>query len=460
LDITHLLTNTTKDKLDIDPLTCILALVNAANDTAIPLIQINQPTLSNIIAGCVAIFGLLLSAFMSGSEISYFSLTEQQIEDIENEQKRSQIQHLLSNPEKLLATILIGNNLVNVMIVVLSTFVMTQVFQFNNAVLSFLIQTVILTFLILLFGEILPKLYASNNNVQFATMSINALSCIQRILNPLSSLMEKSTYIVNKVVTKHTDDISMDDLSKALEISDVKASEEKELLEGILSFGGKEVSEIMRPRIDVVDLDYSATFSEVVKTVIDSGYSRIPVFQDSPDNVKGILYAKDLLPYIGKQNNDFNWQRLLREAFFVPETRMIDDLLEDFRKKSIHFAIVVDEFGCTQGIATLEDVLEEIVGDIDDEYDTEEKFYTKISDNTYVFDGKTLLGDFYRVTGMTEDEFGEFAENVETLAGLLLSIKGDFPKDKEPIAYGRCKFLVLNVTKHRIEKVRVSILPA
>ena len=193
--------------------------------------------------------------------------------------------------------------------------------------------------------------------------------------------------------------------------------------------------------------------------MIESGYSRIPVFQDTPDNVKGILYAKDLLPYIGKQGNDFNWQRLLREAFFVPETRMIDDLLEDFRKKSVHFAIVVDEFGCTQGIATLEDVLEEIVGDIDDEYDTEEKFYTKISDNTYVFDGKTLLGNFYRVTGVEEEEFGENAENIETLAGLLLNIKGDFPKEKEPIAYGRCKFLVLDVVKHRIEKVRVSIIP-
>lgn len=401
-----------------------------------------------------------MSAFMSGSEIAYFSLTEQQIESIDDEKKRYRIKQILANPEKLLATILIGNNLVNVMIVVLSTFVMSQVFQFNSAVLSFLIQTVILTFLILLFGEILPKLYANSYNVHFATMAIKPLSTIKQLLNPLSSIMEKSTYIVNKIVTKHPEDISMDDLSKALEISDVKTSDDKELLEGILTFGGKEVSEIMRPRIDVVDLDFSATFDEVVKTVIESGYSRIPVFQDTPDNVKGILYAKDLLPYIGKQDSAFNWQRLLREAFFVPETRMIDDLLEDFRKKSVHFAIVVDEFGCTQGIATLEDVLEEIIGDIDDEYDTEEKFYTKIADNTYVFDGKTELGNFYRVTGVTEEEFGNNAEDVETLAGLLLNIKGDFPKDKEPIAYGRCKFLVLSIVKHRIEKVRVSILPA
>ena len=445
--------------MDIDPLTCILALAEVAKNEALPLIQVNQPTPSSIFAGCVAIFGLFISAFMSGSEIAYFSLTEQQIEGIDDEKKRNGIKQILSNPEKLLATILIGNNLVNVMIVVLSTFVMSQVFQFNSAVVSFLIQTVILTFLILLFGEILPKLYANNYNVHFAIMATKPLSTIKQLLNPLSSVMEKSTYIVNKIVTKHTEDISMDDLSKALEISDVKASDDKELLEGILTFGGKEVSEIMRPRIDVVDIDFSAPFDEVVNTVIESGYSRIPVFQDTPDNVKGILYAKDLLPYIGKQDSSFNWQRLLREAFFVPETRMIDDLLEDFRKKSVHFAIVVDEFGCTQGIATLEDVLEEIIGDIDDEYDTEEKFYTKIADNTYVFDGKTELGNFYRVTGITEEEFGDNAEDVETLAGLLLNIKGDFPKDKEPIAYGRCKFLVLSIVKHRIEKIRVSILP-
>ncbi|MGM9804267.1 MAG: gliding motility-associated protein GldE [Muribaculaceae bacterium] len=445
--------------MDIDPLTCILTQLCSVSSATAPLIQINQPTTGSIIAGCVAVFGLLMSAFMSGSEIAYFSLTEQQISNIEDDEKQERINALLKNPEKLLATILIGNNLVNVMIVVLSSFTMSQVFQFNSPVIDFLIQTVILTFLILLFGEIIPKLYANSNNVRFAMMATSPLTSIHRLLNPLSSMMEKSTYIVNKIVTKHTDDISMDDLSKALEISDVKTSDEKELLQGILKFGGKEVSEIMRPRIDVIDLDYNTPFNEVVKTVIESGYSRIPVYLDSTDNIKGVLYAKDLLPYIGKQGNNFNWQKLLREAFFVPETRMIDDLLEDFRKKSVHFAIVVDEYGCTQGIATLEDVLEEIVGDIDDEYDTEEKFYTKISDNTYVFDGRTLLGDFYRVTSLSEESFGAIAEDVETLAGLLLSIKGDFPKEKEPIAYGRCKFLVLTVAKHRIEKVRVSIQP-
>lgn len=445
--------------MDIDPLLCILSQVTSGQcAAAVPMIAVNAPTTGSIVAGVIAIIGLLLSAFMSGSEIAYFSLSEQQIEDVEDEQRQQRVQRLLANPEKLLATILIANNLINVMIVVLSSYAMSRLFTINSAVLSFVLQTIILTFLILLFGEIIPKLYANSNNVRFALLALPGLELVHRVLNPLSSVMERSTFIVNKIVTKHTDDISMDDLSKALEISDVKAGEEKKLLKGILTFGGKEVSEIMRPRVDVQDLDYRTPFNEVVATVIESGYSRIPVYKDSADNIQGILYAKDLLPYIGKQGNNFNWQKLIRQAFFVPETRMIDDLLEDFRKKSIHFAVVVDEYGCTQGIATLEDVLEEIVGDIDDEYDTEEKFYTKIADNTYIFDGKTLLGEFYRVTGVSEDEFADVSEDVETLAGLLLSIKGDFPKEKEPIAYGRCKFLVLKVVKHRIANVRVAIV--
>ena len=306
--------------MDIDPLTCIFTLADVVDAAATPLFVINHPTPGSLIAGCVAVLGLLMSAFMSGSEIAYFSLTEQQIDEIESDDKQQQIRHLLSNPEKLLATILIANNLVNVMIVVLSSFTMSQIFTFNSAVLSFLVQTVILTFLILLFGEIIPKLYANNYNVRFAVMAANPLSAIQKLFNPLSSVMERSTFIVNKIVTKHADDISMDDLSKALEISDVQTSDEKELLEGILSFGGKEVSEIMRPRIDVVDLDYSTPFSEVVKTVIDSGYSRIPVFEETPDNVKGILYAKDLLPYIGKQSDNFNWQRLLRVQDYLVQS--------------------------------------------------------------------------------------------------------------------------------------------
>ena len=233
--------------------------------------------------------------------------------------------------------------------------------------------------------------------------------------------------------------------------------DEKELLEGILRFGGTTVTEVMRPRVDIEAVDYSANFNAIVDTVITTGYSRLPVYKDNLDNIVGILYAKDLLPYIGKAADHFNWQSLLREAYFVPETRMIDDLLEDFRKKNIHMAIVVDEFGGTQGIATLEDVLEEIVGDINDEYDTEEVSYQKLPDGSYVFDGKTLINDFFRVLDLDEKEFEEFTDDVETVAGMLLNIKGDFPKVKESIVYKNIRFLVLSVEKHRIVSVRVKV---
>lgn len=263
---------------------------------------------------------------------------------------------------------------------------------------------------------------------------------------------------MNKVVTKRADDISMDDLSQALELSEVNSENEKELLEGILTFGDKTVAEIMRPRVDVVDIDFKADFDEVVKIVVENGYSRMPVYEDNNDNIKGVLYAKDLLPYIGKRSKDFNWTTLLRQAYFVPETREIGDLLEDFRKTKVHMAIIVDEFGCTQGIVTLEDILEEIVGDINDEYDTDEdNSYKKINDNTYIFEGKTLINDFYKITDIEEDAFEEIEDDAETIAGLILNLKGDFPKEKETIEYGRFQFQVLKVSKHRIVSVKVKI---
>lgn len=401
----------------------------------------------------------MLSAFNSGSEIACFSLKQEDIDNIDDEQKQAKLKGLLAESEKLLATILVGNNLINVMVVVVLNFAMNQIFVFNSQVASFVVQTVILTFLILLFGEVMPKLYASNNNVKFALAAYGGLRFMMTLFAPITKLMVKSSYIVDKVVSKRADNISMDDLSKALEASDVGTGDEKDILQGILTFGDKTVAEIMRPRVDVVDVDYDANFEDVVKTVIDNGYSRMPVYDETPDNIKGILYAKDLLPYIGKRDNTFRWQNLLRTAYFVPETRMIDDLLEDFRKKKIHLAVVVDEFGCTQGIATMEDVLEEIVGDIDDEYDTEESFYSKLGENTFVFDGKTQLNDFYRVTGITEDDFdNEVLEDAETIAGLLLNIKGNFLKVNETVRYGKCDFTVLEVDKYRIAKVKLHIL--
>ena len=444
--------------MDPDPLSCITLFDTVA--TAVnPLISIKTPELGGLVAVTFAVLLLFMSAFISGSEIAYFSITKDDCDSIDNDSVRERVIRLLSMPERLLATILISNNLVNVAIVILLNFFMSQLLEIESAVLDFIIQSVILTFLILLFGEIIPKLYASDNNVKFASFAAGGLSVLFHLLSPLSRLMVKSSTFLNKMVTKHSDDISMEDLSQALEISDVKSGDERELLQGILEFGGKTVAEIMRPRIDVIDIDYNSDFNEVVNIVVTNGYSRMPVYADTPDNIKGILYAKDLLPYIGKSDRNFNWQRLLRDAYYVPETRMIDDLLEDFRKKKIHMAIVVDEYGCTQGIATLEDVLEEIVGDIDDEYDTDEKSYTKLTDDTYIFDGKTLLNDFCKITGVDEEGLEDVDEDADTIAGLLLNLKGDFLKEKEQMACGRCRFTVLSVLKHRIATVRVKILP-
>lgn len=421
-------------------------------------IVVHAPTVGSIIAIVCASLALLTSAFASASETAFFSITQTQREDIDEDSSRyAQLLALLEQPEKLLATILITNNLVNVTIVILLSYAINQLFVFNDAVVSFILQSVVLTFLILLFGEILPKLYATKHNLDFAVMAAGALTALCRLFSPASRVLMKSTYIVDKIVTTHADEISKEDLSQALEITHVHTGDEKELLEGILRFGGTTVTEVMRPRVDIEAVDYSANFNAIVDTVITTGYSRLPVYKDNLDNIVGILYAKDLLPYIGKAADHFNWQSLLREAYFVPETRMIDDLLEDFRKKNIHMAIVVDEFGGTQGIATLEDVLEEIVGDINDEYDTEEVSYQKLPDGSYVFDGKTLLNDFFRVLDLDEKEFEEFTDDVETVAGMLLNIKGDFPKVKESIVYKNIRFLVLSVEKHRIVSVRVKV---
>lgn len=444
--------------MDTDPLSCILSLILASAGIEQSIISFNAPTTASIIAGLVAICSLCVSAFVSASEIAYFSLKDTDFEKFESQRTLDMVKKLLANPEKLLATILISNNLVNVTIIILCNFVMNQVLEVRSSVLDFIIQSVFLTFLILLFGEIIPKIYSSNNNIRFASFAANGLTFLSKLFNPISRIMVKSTIIVNKVVTKRADDISMDDLSQALELSEVNSENEKELLEGILTFGDKTVAEIMRPRVDVVDIDFKADFDEVVKIVVENGYSRMPVYEDNNDNIKGVLYAKDLLPYIGKRSKDFNWTTLLRQAYFVPETREIGDLLEDFRKTKVHMAIIVDEFGCTQGIVTLEDILEEIVGDINDEYDTDEdNSYKKINDNTYIFEGKTLINDFYKITDIEEDTFEEIEDDAETIAGLILNLKGDFPKEKETIEYGRFQFQVLKVSKHRIVSVKVKI---
>lgn len=409
-----------------------------------------------LVIACVA---LLLSGFISGSEIAYFSLTPTQQEEISASDSRGRVRRLLERPEQLLATILIANNLVNVTIVVLTNFALGPIFKGMGAVWSFVLQSVLLTFLILLFGEILPKLYANYNPVKWARFAAPGVRAMMVLFSPLSRLLVRSTSIVHRVVTKQAPSISTDELSQALEITDVNAATgDKEMLEGILQFGDTSASEIMTPRIDMTDIPDTAGFDDVMKIVLDSGFSRIPVYHETEDNIRGILYSRDLLPYIGTDTAGFDWRTLLREPYFVPENRMIDDLLEDFRRRRQHLAIVVDEYGGTQGLVTMEDVLEEIVGDINDEYDDADTTYKCLADNTYIFEGRTLLTDFFRVTHLDEAEYAPVAEDCETLAGMLLAIKGDFPKDKEPLVYGRCHFLVMDISDHRITRVRVKIM--
>lgn len=427
----------------------------------VPSLLCAVPTfgVAQCVALAVALLALVVSGFVSGSEIAFFSLTTSQCEELDDTPRGPAIRRLLERPERLLATILIANNLVNVTIVVLCNFALGPVFDGMPAVWSFVLQTVILTFLILLFGEIMPKIYANNYPTQWARFAVSGISFFERIFSPLSGVLVRSSTIVKRIVSKHTERLTADELSTALDITDVKAGDDKEILQGIIKFGDTAASEIMTPRIDITDLDMAMSFDEVMKVVVDSGYSRLPVYEGTQDNIRGVLYSRDLLPYVGRRAEGFEWQKLLREPYYVPESRMIDDLLEDFRKLKIHMAIVVDEFGGTQGIVTMEDVLEEIVGDINDEYDEPEATYKRLRDNTYVFEGRTLLTDFFRITGLDEEQYKDVTEDAETLAGMLLAIKGDFPKDKEPLVYGRCRFLVLDVTDHRITEVRVKVMP-
>lgn len=409
----------------------------------------------------IAIACLFMSAFVSGSEIAYFGLTPLNIEELgedEDDESALKAHRLIGNSERLLATILICNNLVNVTMVVLLTFAINQTVVFNSPLLNFLLQTVFLTFLLLLFGEIFPKLVAKGRVMWWVKMAATPLTALYNLFSPLAKFMVRTTWIVNKIVTKKHEEISTGDLESALEISDVGEGKEKEMFEGILSFGEKEAADIMTSRVDVTAIEYHDTWDEVIAVILEKGFSRIPVYDTSQDTIRGILYSKDLLPYYGKVDNRFEWQKLIRPAYFVPEQRMIDDLLEDFRRRRIHIAIVIDEYGGTRGLVTLEDIIEEIVGEIDDEYDEDETLYKRIGPDTYVFDAKIPLIDFWRVTDVDEEEVGETGD-AETLAGLLLEIKGDFPKEKESLKWGRFRFLVLEIERHRIVRVRVNVEP-
>ena len=418
------------------------------------------PTTGVIVAGVLACILLIFSGYASGSEIAFFSLSPNDLNELDEERNDCdrQIKELREDSERTLATILITNNLVNVTIIMLANYFIAHVIDFGMAYwLEFVVITIFLTFLLLLFGEIMPKVYAGQHVLAFCRFSAPGIIALRRIFYPLSSVLLRSGMLAEKVVQKENHVLSVDDLEQALELTDEnELKEEKNMLEGIVRFGDETAKEVMTSRQDVVDLDFRTSFADVLKCVVENNYSRIPVYQGSIDNIRGILYIKDLLPHLSKPSN-FRWQSLIRPPYFVPETKKIDDLLRDFQENKVHIAIVVDEFGGTSGIITLEDILEEIVGEINDEYDEEEKPYTRINANTYVFEGKTLLSDFFKILDLDDEIFEEVQGDADSLAGLLLEIKGDFPELHERIDFQNFTFEVTELDGHRISKIKVII---
>ena len=413
-----------------------------------------------IIAILLAVLLLYASGFVSASEIAFFSLSPVDLSEIEEGKHTSdrRISALLNDSERLLATILISNNFVNVTIIMLCNYFFASTIHFGNSViLEFLLITVVLTFLLLLFGEIMPKIYSAQNTLKFCRKAAPAISFLKKFFSPLSALLVRSSFLVNRCVAKKNYNISVDELSQALELTDKsEISEESNILEGIIRFGEETAKEVMTSRLDMVDLEINTPYSDVLKCIVENAYSRIPVYAESRDNIKGILYIKDLLPHLGKGDN-FRWQTLVRPDYFVPETKMIDDLLRDFQANKIHIAIVVDEFGGTSGIVTMEDIIEEIVGEINDEYDDEERTYVKLNDRTYIFEAKTLLSDFYKIMKADPALFEKVEGDADTLAGLLLEIKGEFPVLHERLGYGNYHFEVLEMNTRRILKVKVIV---
>ncbi len=403
-----------------------------------------------LIAIFVTVFLLISSALISGSEVAYFSLKANDISDLKEHNSSSgnlALQHL-EKPELLLATILIANNFVNVGIVILSSFIATGLVVINQpGAIKFIFEVIFITGMILFFGEILPKVYAGQFPKRFASFMAFPLLLIIRLFKPISNL--------NRRIAKRMKNISLDDISHALELTGDELKEGKHLLKGIVTFGNINVVEIMTSRVDIVDVDCKSELSKVISVIVESGYSRIPVFEDGPDDVKGVLYVKDLLPHIGKDNT-FKWQTLIRPAYYVPETKRINDLLKEFKTNKIHMAVVVDEYGGTAGIVTLEDILEEIVGEINDELDEEEMTFSLQPDGSYIFEGKTLLKDFFRITNINEEHFDKVLGEAETLAGMLLEIKGNIPAKHETIETGLYAFTILAADNRRIKKIRFT----
>lgn len=417
------------------------------------------PSNGAMIAIILASVLLLFSGFASGSEIAFFSLSPSDLNELEEGKtmRDRQIMQLREDSERTLATILITNNLVNVTIIILCNYFFSQVIDFGYEWVEFLCITVILTFLLLLFGEIMPKIYTRQQPLRFCRTIVGGILFCRKIFYPFATILIKSGILAGKVVQKENHVLSVDDLEQALELTDKEdIKEEQRMLEGIVRFGDETAKEVMTSRQDVVDLDLKSTFSEVLKCIVENNYSRIPVYQDNSDNIRGILYIKDLLPHLRKPAN-FRWQSLIRPPYFVPETKKIDDLLRVFQENKVHIAIVVDEFGGTSGIVTLEDILEEIVGEINDEYDEDEKNYVRINSNTFIFEGKTLLSDFYKILLLDDEIFSDVEGDADTLAGLLLEIKGDFPELREKIDYLNFTFEIQEMEGRRISKVKVVV---
>jgi putative hemolysin len=420
-----------------------------------------NPIETSTIISLLVLFGLLAtSALISGAEVAFFALNPLDIDELEKKKNRKTelINSFLEKPKQLLATILIANNFVNVGIIILSTYISTSLFNFNGIEwLEFMMQVVVITFFLLLFGEVLPKVYANNNAPSFAKFMAIPLLFLMKLLKPISLLLVASTRIIYKRAQNKGHDLSVNDLSNALEITSLKGEDkdEQKILEGIVKFGNTDVKQIMRSRIDVISLSEKTSYEKILEKIKETGFSRIPIYEESFDNIKGVLYIKDLLPYLNEKA-DFEWNKLLREVFFVPENKKIDDLLKEFQEKKIHLAIVVDEYGGTSGIVTLEDIIEEIVGDISDEFDDEDLNYSKLDNNNYVFEGKTALNDFYRILNIDGEEFEDAKGESDSLAGFVLEITGNIPVKGTEIKFNKYLFTIEGVNKRRVTRIKTT----
>ena len=416
---------------------------------------------TNLLFGSIAIVLLLFcSAMVSAAEVALFSLTQQDLNTLaeDDSSKANLISKLLQRPKKLLATILVANNFSHIGVVIIFSFVGNTIFSaIESPILKFTVEVILVTFLILLFGEVLPKIYASRNNIKFSKFVANPIVMLDKLLSPISLPMRAVTIFLHEKLGKQKSNISVDQLSQALGLTSTEdtTSEEQKILEGIVSFGNTDTKQVMSPRIDIFALEMEETFAEIYPKIIEKEYSRIPVYRESIDHIEGVLFVKDLIPHINKK--EFDWNKLIREPFFVPENKKLDDLLKEFQSKKSHLAIVVDEYGGTSGLVSLEDVIEEIVGDISDEFDDENLNFSQIDDKNFLFEGKINLKDFYRIIDVDEEIFENSKGEAETLAGLILEILGNFPKKGQKIHFSNVCFAIEAVDKKRIKQLKVTI---